>query len=768
MWPASVFTMKARDLNVFSPAAWLLVTALLFPNPAAAITLPEPPENAPNIVIVLLDDVGFGATSTFGGPVDTPALDALAQVGLRFNRFHTTAICSPTRAALLTGRDAHAANVGAVLNSASTIPGYQGVLRPETATIAEILREQGYSTGAFGKWHLTPNWESSPLGPFDRWPTGVGFDTFYGFLGGETDQYEPTLYRGTAAVRRPAGESYHVTEDIVDEAIGWVDLVQSISPGKPFFVYLAPGAAHAPLQVPAPWIRRYEGRFADGWDRMRETILDRQKALGVVPADTVLTPAPEALPAWDSLSADQKRVAERLMETYAGFLEHTDAQIGRLASALRQRGQFDNTLFVYIAGDNGSSAEGGLGGSINYMGALQGLPESLEQQLAALERIGDETTYPQYPAGWAWALTSPFQWVKQVASHLGGTRVGAVVSWPRVIGDEAGGLRSQFTHVNDVVPTILDALNIGVPETVRGVPQRPMDGSSFLASLTRADAAEHHSTQLFEVNGNRAIYHEGWMASAFHQRLPWTVGVRTAPSPMEDDRWELYNLNEDFSQANNLASAEPGKLVELQALFQQEAERLGILPLRSAMDTMNSHPLPNLRGDRSAFSYGPDAVGIPEAQGPPLFNRSWTLDATLTGPAPRGVIATMGGTVAGWSLYLDNHSRPVFRYRSFEVGEITLQGDNAVDGDVQLSVDFAYDGGGYARGGEFSLLVDGQRVDQGRIAATPPSYFSIDETFDVGVDTGSPAGTYPADSPIGYPLAGASLRRVEIVTGPAP
>jgi arylsulfatase len=746
--------------------SWVLATALFASGTAAAITLPQPPANAPNIVIVLLDDVGFGATSTFGGPVETPTLDALAQSGLRFNRFHTTAICSPTRAALLTGRDAHAANVGAVLNSASTLPGYQGVLRPETATIAEILREQGYSTGAFGKWHLTPTWESSPIGPFDRWPTGVGFDTFYGFLGGETDQYEPTLYRGTTAVRRPAGDSYHVTEDIVDEAIGWVDLVQSLSPDKPFFVYLAPGATHAPLQVPAPWIRRYEGHFSAGWNQMRETILERQKALGIVPADTALTPAPEALPAWDSLTPEQKQVAERLMETYAGFLEHTDAQVGRLTSALRQRGQLDNTLFIYIAGDNGSSAEGGLEGSINYMGALQGMPETLEQQLAALDRIGDETTYPQYPAGWGWALTSPFQWVKQVASHLGGTRVGAVVSWPRVMGEQAGGLRSQFTHVNDVVPTILDALAIGAPETVRGVAQRPMDGSSFLASLSQDDAPEHHPTQLFEVNGNRAIYHEGWMASAFHQRLPWSVGLPGAPSAMEDDRWELYNLEEDFSQARNLADSRPEKLTELQAEFQREAGRLGILPLRSAMDTMHSHPLPSLRGERREFSYGPEAVGIPETQGPPLFNRSWSLEATLTGPEPRGVIVTMGGTVAGWSLYLDNQSRPVFRYRSFEQGEITLQGDEAVSGDVQLALNFAYDGGGYAKGGEFTLIVDGKPVEAARIAATPPSFFSIDETFDVGVDTGSPAGTYPADSPVGYPLAGASLRRVNILTAP--
>ena len=728
----------------------------------AGIPLPSAPAGAPNVVVVLLDDVGFGATQTFGGPVRTPALESLAQEGLRYNRFHTTAICSPTRASLLTGRDPHAANVGAVLNSSSALPGYQGLLRAETATIAEILRQRGYSTGAFGKWHLTQTWEASRAGPFDRWPTGVGFDKFYGFLGGETDQYEPTLYEGTTPVHRPAGDDYHVTEDLVDQAIDWVDGVQSLDADKPFFLYLAPGAVHAPLQVAKSWIDGYDGEFEAGWDAMREAIVARQKALGVVPEDTALTPRPETLPAWDSLSADQKQVAARLMQTFAGFLEHTDVQVGRLVDALKQRGEFDNTLFIYIAGDNGSSAEGGLAGSINYLGSLQGLPETLEQQLAALDEMGNANTFPQYPAGWAWALTSPFQWVKQVASHLGGSRVGAVISWPAVIGEQAGGLRSQFAHVNDIAPTILDALDIPAPETVNGVEQLPMDGSSLLPSLTNADAAEHHPTQFFEVHGNRGIYHQGWMASAFHQRLPWTVGGVITPTPMEADSWELYNLEEDYSQSRNLAEQHPQKLAELKALFHARAEQLGILPLRSSLDTMQSHPVPHLGEGRDTFVYRAGAMGIPEAQAPNMKNRSWSLTAQIRGEQPQGVLATIGGTVGGWALFLDEQSRPVFHYRTFERDAITLRGEQPLRGEQQVSVNFDYDCGGYARGGELGLRVDGESVDSGRIEVTPPAYFSIDETFDIGVDSGSPAGHYPADSSLGYAFQGGEIDTVTI------
>ena len=594
-------------------------------------------------------------------------------------------------------------------------------------------------------------------------PTGVGFEKFYGFLGGETDQYDPTLYEGTSSVQHPAVENYHFTEDMSRAAIEWLDLQHSLTPNKPFFLYYATGATHAPLQVPQEWIDRYKGRFDQGWDAMREEILARQKKLGVVPANTKLTPRPEQIPAWDSLSADQKKVAARLMETFAGFLAHTDAQVAKLADHLKATGQFDNTLFFYVVGDNGSSAEGGPPGSINYMGALQGLQEPVQVQLAKLDIIGSAESYPQYPAGWAWAMTTPFQWVKQVASHLGGTRNPLVVTWPRGIKDE-GGLREQFSHVNDIAPTILAAAGIEMPASVNGVSQLPMDGGSMLASFASADAPEFHPTQFFEVFGNRAIYHEGWMASARHDRLPWSVGLANQESNFDDDTWELYNLEEDFSQAHDLAAEYPQKLAELQQLFLAQAEDLGILPLTNAANVRT--PMPNLAAGRKRVTYPGSAVAIPEAQIPTLANRSWSMVADVSidsDGSGRGVVATLGGTAAGWSLYLDDSGRPVFEYRIFEYGQIRLQGVHPLTkGQHQLSVEFAYEGPGYAKGGTYTLKADGKTLGSDKVRASQPAFFSIDETFDLGIDTGSPAGHYPAGAAQGYPLHGAQVNSVDI------
>lgn len=718
------------------------------------------PVDAPNVVVVLLDDVGFGAAATFGGPIATPALEALADEGLRYNRFHTTAICSPTRASLLTGRDAHVAGVGTVMNVANSYPGYEGVLKAETATIAEMLRQQGYSTAAIGKWHLAPDWEISPSGPFDHWPTGVGFEKFYGFLGGETDQFEPTLYEGTTPLMRPAGEDYHFTEDMADQAIRWMRTQHSVTPDKPFFLYFAPGATHAPHQAPAEWIERFHGRFDAGWDAMREESFARQKALGVIPADTQLTPRPDILPAWDSLNADQQRVAARMMEAYAGFLAHTDAQVGRLAAALKASGQFDNTLFIYIVGDNGGSGEGGIAGGVNYMGTLQGLPEPLERQLQRLDAIGGPDSYTNYPAGWAWAMNTPFQYMKQVASHLGGTRNPMVLSWPAGIKD-SGGLRQQFSHVNDIAPTILEAAGLTMPAQFKGVQQKPMDGTSLLYSFADEAAKERHRTQYFEVFANRSIYHEGWMASAFHGRLPWTAGLGNYDRPIEADRWELYHLDKDFSQSRDLAAEHPKKLQALKDRFESEAARVGILPLRDASDIRT--PMPNLIDGRREFTYYHGAVGIPETGAAPLFNRSWQLQADLlaSGTGDRGVIATMGGRGAGWSLYLDGDGTPVFEYRLFEVTRKMLRGEAPLKGGKhRLDVRFDYAGTGYAKGGKLSLLVDGKPVAGAEIHASPPAFFSIDETFDVGIDTGSAAGNYPSDAPLGYPLPASVLERV--------
>jgi len=652
------------------------------------------------------------------------------------------------------------------MNSSNQWPGYQGRLQPQTATIAEVLRQNGYSTAAFGKWHLIPNDEASPIGPFDRWPVGLGFEKFYGFLGGETDQYEPTLYEGTAPVHRPAGGNYHLNEDLAEQAVRWMQLQKSLAPQRPFFLYFATGATHAPLQVPRPWIDRYQGQFEQGWDALREETFARQIALGVVPADAELTPRHEQIPAWDSLGSEQQRVATRLMETFAGFLTHTDENIGRIVTTLKELDQFENTLFIYIVGDNGASSEGGLAGSVNYMGPLQGLPEPLEHQLSRLDAVGGADTFPQYPAGWAWATNTPFPWVKQVASHLGGTRNPLVVSWPQGI-KERGGVRSQFSHVNDITPTILDAVGLEMPKRVRGVDQLPLDGSSLLPSFASAEAPEHKHTQYFEVHGNRAIYHGGWLASARHSTLPWTVGVPVRATPFADDTWELYHLEEDFSQSRNLAQEHPEKLAELQSVFMQEAERVGILPLHSALVEMKRFPPPSLRDDRVNFTFQEGAVGIPEHGAPAMNNRSWRLRAVLdvsdTQPEPEGVIATIGGTVSGWSLYLNEAGHPVFEYRIFEVGQIKIEGSQPLGaGEHQLAVSFDYNGGGFARGGVFTLRAGDQILGEARVPATPPAYFSIDETFDIGVDTGSPAGAYPAAAAAGYPLHNVRIEQVEI------
>ncbi|MEQ9464705.1 MAG: arylsulfatase [Haliea sp.] len=718
-------------------------------------------------MVVLLDDVGFGAASTFGGPIHTPTLEQLAERGLRYNRFHTTALCSPTRASLLTGRDPHVANVGAVINSSNAYEGYQGILRPETASVAELLRSAGYGTALFGKWHLVPDWEASPIGPFDRWPRGQGFEKFYGFLGGETDQFEPTLYQDTTAIRRPPGANYHLTEDLAEQAERWIRLQNSLAPGRPFFLYFAPGATHAPLQVPEPWISRYRGAFKQGWDALREETFRRQKALGVIPAAARLTARHEGIPAWDSLGPDEQIVAARMMETFAGFLSHTDSQVGRIVDTLQTLGLFDNTLFIYLVGDNGGEGAAGADGSINYLGALQGMQEPLSRQLDQLDAIGGPDSFALYPAGWAWATNTPFQWVKQIASHLGGTRTPMVVSWPRRIQDH-GGLRSQFSHVNDIAPTILDAVGLTLPETVSGARQLPMDGASLLPSFTDPEAPEHKHTQYFEVHGHRSIYHEGWMASARHSMLPWDVGLPVAPTPFADDVWELYHLEQDFSQSEDLAQARPDKLRSLQALFHSEAERVGILPLRNALAVRGGAPLPSLRGDRQHFTYYEGAIAIPESGAPGMLNRSWELAAELVvasdpGGPPRGVIATLGGSGSGWSLYLDAEGRPVFEYRVFEAASIRIAGKHSLlPGEHRITLGFDYDGGGYGQGGLFTLKPDDESPGQQRTPATPPGFFSIDETFDIGVDTGSPAGSYPADSPAGYHLTGARIERVTI------
>jgi arylsulfatase A-like enzyme/NAD(P)H-dependent FMN reductase len=730
--------------------------------------VPQPPEGAPNVMIVLLDDVGFAASSTFGGAIPTPALERLAEGGLRYNRFHTTAICSPTRASLLTGRNPHAAGVGAVLNSVQPYRGRAGIVTRETATIAEVLRHHGYATAAFGKWHLTPDHEASPTGPFDRWPTGMGFDHFYGFLGGETHQFAPTLFEGTRALTRAPDEGYHVTADLADRAIEWVHLHQTLRRDQPFLLYLAPGATHAPLHAPREWIDRFAGQFDHGWDEERRRSFLRQKKLGVIPEDAELTPRPDELRAWDSLSEEERRVAARLMEIYAGFLAHTDAQVGRVFDALREAGLFEDTLVLYVVGDNGASGEGGGDyGTWNEMGRIQGVVQTPAEILERIDALGGMTSYPHYPAGWAWATNTPFQWVKQVASHLGGTRTPLVVSWPGAIRDR-GGLRSQFGHVNDVVPTILEVVGVAAPVEVNGVAQRPIDGTSLVYTFEEARADERHETQYFEVLGNRALYHRGMLLSTRNRaRVPW-AGLVSTSTQTGPEVWELYDLRSDFSQSRDLAAERPLQLEHMKALFWAEAGRHQGLPYSGRPS--GESPIPSQGEGLDEATYFAGAWGLHESAVPDLKNRDHHVVADVVVPeaGASGVIATQGGVVAGWALYVTEEGRPAYVYNLFGKTVTTIVGESALDaGSHRLELRFDYDEAGrdeamrWGRGARLELRVDGDPVAEGRLDRSVPGFFSIDETFDVGLDTGSPAGDYPP----GFAWSG-TLERVQLRAAP--
>lgn len=704
------------------------------------------PAHSPNIVIVLLDDVGFGAAGAFGGPVPTPTLDRLAQQGLRYNAFHTTALCSPTRAALLTGRNHHSVGTGQITELATGFDGYTSMIPKSTATIAELLRQHGYNTSAWGKWHNTPSWETSIAGPFDRWPTGMGFEKFYGFIGGESHQYEPPLYDGTMAIERPKKPGYTLNDDLADQAIAWIRLQKSIAPEKPFFVYFAPGATHAPHHVPKEWSDKFKGQFDQGWDKLREEIFERQKKLAIIPANAKLTPRPPQIPAWESLTPERKKIASRLMEIYAGYLAQTDNEVGRLTEAIKDLRVLDNTLFIYIVGDNGASGEGTPYGVFNEMSVLNGVPEDPTVVLKHLDELGGPTSYNHYPVGFAWACDTPFQWTKQVASHFGGTRNAMVITWPNRIKD-AGGLRSQFHHCIDVVPTILEAVGIPEPSMVNGVPQKPIEGVSMLYTFDDQKAVSRHRTQYFEMMGNRAMYDNGWIASCFHGRVPWEFSLSKTPS-FDNEKWELYNLAEDFSQADNLAEKYPNKLRALQDLFWAEAAKHNVLPLDDRggerVDTSN-WPVPG--GVRDKFIFYDGAVRIPEASAPVTKNRSFTIAADVEIPqdGAEGVVTAIGGVGGGWSLYFKD-GKPSFTYNYLTSERPTITSSKKLGGGpATIQYEFVYDGGGVGKGGVGKLFVNGQLVAQGRIERTVPLLFSCDETFDVGTDTGSPVGLYPTN-----------------------
>ena len=698
----------------------------------------EAPKGAPNVVIVLIDDMGFGTASAFGGGVAMPTLDRLAADGLRYNEFHTTALCSPTRTALLTGRNHHTNNAGAIMELATAFPGNTGI-RPQSVTpLAEMLRLNGYSTAAFGKYHETPPWEVSVSGPYDRWPTHSGFDKFYGFIGGETNQWAPLLYDGTTRVEPPHDPNYHFTTDMTNQAIAWIRFQQSLTPNKPFFVYFAPGATHAPHHVPREWADKYKGKFDAGWDRYREATLSRQKAMGIVPPDTRLAPKPEAIKDWDKLGADEKRLFERQMEVFAGFASHTDHEIGRLVDAIEDLGVLDKTLFIYIVGDNGASAEGGMVGRFNESTYFNGVPESLEDQLKHLADWGGPKTFPHMAAGWAVAGDTPFTWTKQVASSFGGTRNPLVIRWPTGI-KAKGQLRSQFHHVVDIAPTVMEAAGLPFPTKVDGVVQKPFEGVSMVYSFDDPAAKTRHNTQYFEILGNRAIYDDGWLAGTVH-KAPWEAAPR---APLAEDKWELYDTSKDFSLANDLAAEQPARLKQMQELFMKEAAKYHVLPIDDrSFERFDSAIAgrPDLMRGRTSLTLYEGMTGITENAFINLKNRSFTITAEVELPKrpADGVVVCQGGRFGGWSLYM-KAGKPAFVYNWVGLQRYTVASSKTLSaGKATIRFEFSYDGGGLGKGGTGTLIVDGSKVAQGRISNTNSAVFSADETADVGIDDATP------------------------------
>jgi len=704
----------------------------------------RPPKGAPNVLIVLIDDAGFGSSSAFGGPCQTPNAERLAAGGLKYNRFHTTALCSPTRQALLTGRNHHTVGMGGITEIASGSPGYCSVLPNTCAPLARTLKLNGYATAQFGKCHEVPVWETSPAGPFDAWPTGGGgFEYFYGFIGGEAHQWYPSLYEGTTPVevKKTPEEGYHFMEDMTDKAINWIGQQKALIPDKPFFVYFAPGATHAPHHVPKEWAEKYKGKFDQGWDKLREETFARQKKLGVIPEDCQLTPRHKEIPAWDAMPAALKPVLIRQMEVYAGFLEYADHHVGRLLDSLKQLDLLDDTLVYYIIGDNGASAEGTLNGTYNEMINFNGAAalETPEFLMARLDKLGGPDSYNHYAVGWAHAMNTPYQWTKQVASHFGGTRNGTIVHWPKGIKGK-GEVRSQFHHVIDVAPTILEAAGLPAPQFVNGVQQHPIEGVSMAYSFNDPKAAERHETQYFEMFGNRGIYHKGWTAVTRH-KTPWLLIGETVPA-FDDDVWELYDTTNDWSQAKNLAKDMPEKLHALQRLWLIEATRYNVLPIDDNVAARLNSDLagrPVLIKGNSQILFG--SMGrLSENSVINVKNKSHAVTASIVVPkeGAEGVIIAQGGNIGGWALYAHG-GKLKYCYNLLGIHQFYAESaDKLPPGDHQVRMEFTYDGGGLGKGGIAALYVDGKKVGEGKVAATAAMVFSADDGCDVGVDTGSP------------------------------
>jgi arylsulfatase len=705
-----------------------------FPQPVQA------PKGAPNVVLILLDDAGFGQFSTFGGGVPSPTMEKLAAEELHYNTFHTTALCSPTRAALITGRNQHSVAFASIAEAATGYDGYTAVLPRSAGTIGEVLRQNGYMTAWIGKNHNTPTWEASAAGPFDRWANGLGFDYFYGFNAGDMNHWNPVLYENRNLVPTSTDPHYHLTADLADHAIAWVRKVKAISPDRPFFLYVAPGATHSPHQAPQEWIDKFKGQFDTGWDRYREETFARQKKLGVIPAGAKLTPRPQGLPAWDSLNADQKRLYARMMEVFAAFGAHVDHHMGRVADAVKNLPDAENTIFIYIAGDNGASAEGGIEGSVNENLFFNGFPETWQENLKVIDELGEPKHFNHFPSAWAHAMDTPFQWTKQVASRFGGTRNPLIVSWPARIKDR-GGLRQQFLHVIDLAPTLYEVIGITPPLELNGVTQQPIEGLSFAHTFDDATAKSRRTTQYFELGVNRGLYHNGWMASAI-SFPPWEPN--RAGFDIDKQKWEFYHVDQDFPQAEDLASADPQKLRELQDLWWAEAAKHRVLPLDwRAVERLNAELMgrPSLTGDRQTFTYFPGQIGLPNEAAPRILNKSWRITADVEVPEAgvEGMIVTHGGLVGGYDLYVRD-GKPTFVYNNLALERFTLAGREPLPkGKVRLTVDFAYKGSGGERGkgAAVTMMVNGTKVAEGQLSRTIPLQISLGEGLDVGMDVGS-------------------------------
>ena len=708
-----------------------------------------PPKGAPNVLLIMTDDQGYGVSGTFGGVIPTPAMDRIANAGLRYTQFHSTALCSPTRAALITGRNHHSVGFGVITEMSTGYPGYDSVIGPESATIGTILRENGYATAWIGKNHNTPSYQLSLAGPFDQWPTGMGFDHFYGFMGGETDQWTPFLFRDQTQVFPWVGRpGYNLTTDMADDAINYMRGLNNAAPDKPFLIYYVPGGSHAPHQPTPEWIKKISDMhlFDQGWEKLRETIFANQKRLGVVPADTQLTPWPDGQPEyggaklqkWDTLSPDEKKLFIRQADVFAAYTAYTDHEIGRVIQEVEDQGKLDNTLIIYISGDNGNSAEGSILGTPNEMAAIQGVNIPVAEQLKFYDAWGSAQTTPHFAVAWTWAFDTPFKWTKQVASHFGGTRQGMAISWPGHIND-VGGIRTQFHHMIDIVPTILEATGIQAPVMVNGVAQKPIEGvgMSYTFDRANANAPSTRRTQYFEMVGNRAIYHDGWLAATTPPEPPWDLGFGKYPNVVNGYTWELYKLADDYSEANDLAAKMPDRLRDMKELFMVEATKYNVFPLDNSFTARAATPRPSATAGRAVFTYSSESSGLPYSSAPDIAGKSYSITAEVEIPqgGAEGMINTLGGRGGGHGLYLLK-GKPVFVYNFFNVERFRWESPAALEPGKHVVVfDFKYDGPGFGKGGTGILSVDGKEVASRTIPHTIPFVETIYETFDVGVDT---------------------------------